>query len=92
MGDRLLDLALVLALRAWCAGPGRGSPAWYGALGDPAVGEALHRMHADPAPRWTVAAVAAVARKVGYEDAFAFGVACKRARGVSPSARRHQPP
>jgi AraC-like DNA-binding protein len=32
--------------------------------------------------------VAAVARRVGYADAFAFSVAFKRARGVSPSAWR----
>nr|WP_260408627.1 AraC family transcriptional regulator [Planomonospora venezuelensis] len=32
--------------------------------------------------------VAAVARTVGYEDPFAFSVAFKRARGVSPSGWR----
>ncbi|MDR8411323.1 AraC family transcriptional regulator [Nonomuraea sp. 3-1Str] len=132
--DRLLDLVLVLALRAWCARPEPGLPAWYRALGDPAVGDALRLLHEDPAHRWTVAAlaakvgmsraafaarftglvgeppltyltnwrmtlgadllrdteatVAAVARTVGYEDAFAFSVAFKRARGVSPSIWR----
>jgi AraC-like DNA-binding protein len=40
--------------------------------------------------RDTEATIAAVARKVGYEDPFAFSVAFKRARGNSPSAwRRH---
>jgi AraC-like DNA-binding protein len=133
--DRLLDLVLVLALRAWCARP-ESAPAWYRALADPAIGDALGFLHADPAHRWTVAALAAevgmsraafaarfaglvgeppltyltgwrmtlaadllrdteatiatVARKVGYEDAFAFSVAFKRARGVSPSAWRRQ--
>ncbi|TCO60763.1 AraC-like DNA-binding protein [Actinocrispum wychmicini] len=33
---------------------------------------------------------ATVARTVGYEDAFAFSVAFKRARGVSPSVWRRQ--
>jgi AraC-like DNA-binding protein len=134
--DRLLDLVLVLALRAWCARPQPAFPAWYHALGDPPIGDALRLLHADPAHRWTVAALAArvgmsraafaarfaglvgeppltyltgwrmtlaadllrdteatiatVARKVGYEDAFAFSVAFKRARGVSPSAWRRQ--
>jgi len=40
--------------------------------------------------RDTEATVATVARKAGYEDAFAFSVAFKRARGVSPSAWRRQ--
>jgi AraC-like DNA-binding protein len=40
--------------------------------------------------RDTEATVATVARAVGYEDAFAFSVAFKRARGVSPSAWRRK--
>ncbi|AOP48033.1 AraC family transcriptional regulator [Streptomyces lydicus] len=133
--DRLLDLLLVLALRAWCAGA-ETAPAWYRALADPAIGEALHLLHADSARRWTVAelatqvgmsraafaarftalvgeppltyltgwrmtvaadllrdaetTVAAVAHHVGYEDPFAFSVAFKRIRGVSPSIWRRQ--
>jgi AraC-like DNA-binding protein len=129
---RMLDLVLVLALRAWCARPGADQPGWYTALADPAIGTALDRLHDDPARRWTVAdlaataglsraafaarfaglvgqpplayltdwrmtlaadllreepgtTVAAVARAVGYQDAFAFSVAFKRAKGVSPS-------
>ncbi|MFF5210447.1 AraC family transcriptional regulator [Streptosporangium sp. NPDC000396] len=134
--DRLLDLVLVLALRAWCARPESAFPAWHRALADPAIGDALRLLHEDPAHRWTVAmlaakvgmsraafaarftglvgeppltyltgwrmtlaadllrdteaTVAAVAREVGYEDAFAFSVAFKRARGVSPSVWRRQ--
>ncbi|MEU8034135.1 AraC family transcriptional regulator [Streptomyces sp. NPDC049099] len=133
---RLLDLLLVLALRAWCAGA-ETAPAWYQALADPVIGEALRLLHEDPARRWTVAdlaarvgisraafaarftalvgeppltyltgwrmtlaadllrdaetTVAAVAREVGYEDPFAFSVAFKRTRGVSPSLWRRQP-
>ncbi|ARH94927.1 AraC family transcriptional regulator [Streptomyces sp. MOE7] len=132
---RLLDLLLVLALRAWCA-DAETTPAWYQALADPAIGEALHLLHEVPARRWTVAelatrvgmsraafaarftglvgeppltyltgwrmtvaadllrddgtTVAAVAREVGYEDPFAFSVAFKRIRGVSPSLWRRQ--
>ncbi|GAB3400248.1 cupin domain-containing protein [Flindersiella endophytica] len=55
---RLLDLVLVLALRAWCARPGAELPAWYRALSDPATGQALRLLHEDPARRWTVAALA----------------------------------
>ncbi|MEU6407936.1 AraC family transcriptional regulator [Microbispora sp. NPDC046933] len=133
---RLLDLVLVLALRAWGAGPDAALPSWHRALADPAVGEALRLLHERPAHRWTVAelaggvgmsraafaarfrsmvgeppltyltgwrmalgadllsdtdaTVAAVAREVGYADAFAFSVAFKRAHGVSPSAWRRR--
>ncbi|MCK2218775.1 AraC family transcriptional regulator [Actinomadura sp. ATCC 31491] len=131
---RLLDLILVIALRAWCTRPEAAPPAWYRALSDPAIGEALRLLHEHPARRWTVAAlagevglsraafaqrftglvgrpplgyltdwrmtlaadllrdgretVAEVARRVGYQDAFAFSVAFKRARGATPSAWR----
>ncbi|MED7825452.1 AraC family transcriptional regulator [Streptomyces chiangmaiensis] len=134
--NRLLDLVLVLALRAWCAAPQARPLSWYSALATPAVGEALRLLHEDPAHRWTVAelatrvgqsratfaarftsvvgeppltyltgwrmtlaadllrdtqeTVAAVARAVGYEDAFAFSVAFKRGHGVSPSHWRRQ--
>lgn len=133
---RLLDLVLVLALRAWCARPEAASPAWHRALTDPAIGDALRLLHEDLAHRWTVGALAAkvgmsraafaarftslvgqppltyltdwrmtlaadllrdteatvatVARDVGYADAFAFSVAFKRARGVSPSIWRRE--
>jgi AraC-like DNA-binding protein len=133
---RLLDLVLVLAMRAWCAKPETTLPAWYQALTDPAIGDALRLLHEAPSHRWTVATLAAqvglsraafaarftslvgeppltyltgwrmtlgadmlrdtddtvatVARKVGYDDAFAFSVAFKRARGVSPSTWRRQ--
>lgn len=56
---RLLDLVLVLALRAWCAGPNASPPAWYRALSDPVIGDALRLVHTDPARRWTVADLAA---------------------------------
>ncbi|MFB7948238.1 AraC family transcriptional regulator [Kitasatospora phosalacinea] len=132
--NRLLDLVLVLALRAWGTRPDAELPSWPAALGVPAVGEAVRLLHADPARRWTVAelaarvgrsrtafaaqftravgepplahltawrmvlaadllrdtdaTVAAVARQVGYRDAFAFSTAFKRARGLTPSAWR----
>lgn len=135
---RLLDLVLVLALRAWCARPDAAPPAWYRAMADPTIGTALRLLHGDPARRWTVAELAAeagmsragfaarftdlvgepplgyltgwrmtvaadllrdtedtvagVARKVGYRDAFAFSVAFKRTRGISPSDWLRRPP
>ncbi len=55
--NRLLDLVLVLALRAWCAESAT-PPAWYRALDDPAIGEALRLLHTEPARRWTVAELA----------------------------------
>ncbi|MDN3354806.1 AraC family transcriptional regulator [Actinomadura sp. DC4] len=55
---RLLDLVLVIALRTWCTRPEATPPAWYRALGDPAVGEALRLLHEDPGGRWTVASLA----------------------------------
>ncbi|WIX98728.1 AraC family transcriptional regulator [Amycolatopsis mongoliensis] len=54
---RLLDLVLVLALRAWCASAA--PPPWVRALDDAGVGEALRLLHAEPAHRWTVAELAA---------------------------------
>ncbi|MDI2125482.1 AraC family transcriptional regulator [Yinghuangia seranimata] len=132
---QMLDLLLVLALRAWCARPGA-DPSWYRALAAPAVGDALRLLHEEPARAWTVAGlaaetglsraafaarftrlvgepplayltahrmtlaadllrdtdttVAAVARAVGYHDAFAFSTAFKRARGATPSEWRRQ--
>jgi len=80
--DRLLDLVLVLALRAWCARSEL--PSWYRALAGWRMTLAADLL------RDTEATVAAVAREVGYADAFAFSVAFKRARDVSPSAWRRQ--
>jgi AraC-like DNA-binding protein len=57
--DRLLDVALVSALRAWAAQPGTGAPGWYLAHGDPVVGPALRLVHDRPAEPWTVASMAA---------------------------------
>jgi AraC-like DNA-binding protein len=57
--DRLLDVALVTALRAWAARPGTGAPGWYLAHGDPVVGPALRLVHDRPAEPWTVSTMAA---------------------------------
>ena len=57
--DRLLDLALIAALRAWFARPAADPPGWYRAHGDPVVGRALRLIHEEPTRPWTVATVAA---------------------------------
>jgi AraC-like DNA-binding protein len=59
--DRLLDVALVQAVRAHFVAAGPGAPGWARASADPAVGAALRAMHADPAHPWTVGELAAVA-------------------------------
>ncbi|MCC3326724.1 AraC family transcriptional regulator [Nocardia abscessus] len=54
--DRLLDLVLIAALRAWFAR--EDAPAWYHAYGDPLVGKALRLLQHNPAHGWTVAGLA----------------------------------
>lgn len=56
--DRLLDLLLITALRAWFARPQAQPPAWYAASADPVVGRALGLLHHNPAHPWTVAGLA----------------------------------
>ena len=56
--DRLLDLLLIGALRAWFARPEARAPGWYRAHGDPVVGAALRLMQDEPAQPWTVATLA----------------------------------
>ncbi len=57
--DRLLDLLLITALRAWFARPDAEPPAWYAANADPLVGRALQLLHHNPARPWTVGSLAA---------------------------------
>ena len=57
--DRLLDVLLVLAIRA-CFQRGENAPRWYQASADPRLGPALSAMHADPARGWTVPELAAI--------------------------------
>lgn len=54
--DRLLDLVLIAALRAWFAR--NDAPAWYHAYSDPLVGKALRLLQHNPAHGWTVAGLA----------------------------------
>ncbi|GAA3292425.1 hypothetical protein GCM10020295_11730 [Streptomyces cinereospinus] len=59
--DRLLDLLLVSALRAWFDRPQNHAPVWYRTTDDSVVASALRLMHDDPAHPWTVATLAAKA-------------------------------
>lgn len=56
--DRLLDVLLVSALRAWFERPDAAAPAWFRAQDDPVVAGALRRMHDEPARHWTLASLA----------------------------------
>ncbi|HEY0815757.1 MAG TPA: AraC family transcriptional regulator [Pseudonocardia sp.] len=60
--DRLLDLLLVAALRAWFSRPEAMVPRWYLAEGDPVIGPVLRMILDNPADHWTVASLAAAAR------------------------------
>jgi AraC-like DNA-binding protein len=56
--DRLLDLLVIAALRAWFSRPEAAAPAWYRAFADPVVGRVLRLLQDDPAHPWTVASLA----------------------------------
>lgn len=60
--QRLLDLILVIALRSWGTSVRDQLPGWLSAIADPAIGEALALLHADPQRKWTTTEIA---RKVG---------------------------
>ena len=57
--DRLLDVLLVLAIRASFQRSER-APRWYQASADPRLGPALSAMHADAGHAWTVPDLAAL--------------------------------
>jgi len=78
--DRLLDLLLVLALRRHFDHPEAHPPAWYRALGDPALARVLRRLHAEPARAWTVEGLA---REAGLSRA-AFARRFTGALGTPP--------
>jgi AraC-like DNA-binding protein len=57
--DRLLDVLLVLAMRAFLE-QSPTPPRWYQAASDPRLSPALHAIHADPGHLWTVPALASL--------------------------------
>jgi AraC-like DNA-binding protein len=56
--DRLLDLLLMSAVRAWLDRPGNATPGWYLAESDDAIGATVRLIHDDPSRSWTVAELA----------------------------------
>ncbi|MRK01786.1 MULTISPECIES: AraC family transcriptional regulator [Aeromicrobium] len=64
--DRLLDLVLIEAVRAWFAGDPARTPAWHRAAREPIVGPALQLLEADVARPWTLDALA---REIGVSRA-----------------------
>ncbi|ABS03884.1 helix-turn-helix- domain containing protein AraC type [Kineococcus radiotolerans SRS30216 = ATCC BAA-149] len=59
--DRLLDLLLVTALRAWFDTSRATAPGWYTAAADPVVGPALRLLQDHPEHPWTIGSLAAAA-------------------------------
>lgn len=59
--DRLLDLLLMTAVRAWFDQPEHVAPGWYQAENDEAIGATIRSIHEQPAHEWTVAQLAAQA-------------------------------
>jgi AraC-like DNA-binding protein len=57
--DRLLDLLLTAALKAWFSRQDSSTPAWWRFQGDPLVDRALRIMHDNPANPWTMEQLAA---------------------------------
>lgn len=56
--DRLLDLVLVAAVRAWFERADSQPPSWFLGRADPVIGETLQRLHDKPDHPWTVADLA----------------------------------
>ena len=77
--DRLLDVLVVLALRA-CFQRSATAPRWYRASADPRLGPALTALHADAARPWTVSELAATS---GLSRA-AFARSFQEALGQAP--------
>lgn len=59
--DRLADILLVQALRAWLAEEGKTRAGWLAGLADPRLSRALRSFHKDVAADWSVASLAAAA-------------------------------
>jgi AraC-like DNA-binding protein len=58
IGSRLPELLLVETLRQYLAQLPSSRTGWLGALADPVIGDALLRIHGDPARAWTVGLLA----------------------------------
>ena len=77
--DRLLDVLLVLVMRASYQ-HGASAPRWYRAAEDPRLGRALQAMHEDPGHGWTVPQLA----QLSAMSRPAFARNFERALGQTP--------
>ncbi|MCE7552190.1 AraC family transcriptional regulator [Streptomyces thermodiastaticus] len=80
--DRLLDLNLVYALRAWWQLDEDRAPGWYRALGHPGLARVIQAVHERPEHPWTVETMA---RTAGMSRA-GFSASFKEVVGQSPGA------
>jgi AraC-like DNA-binding protein len=60
--SRIVDLIFIQTVRLWLSRQSPAPTGWLRALGDPQIGAALGRLHADVARAWTIGALA---REVG---------------------------
>ncbi|RMN19583.1 hypothetical protein ALQ63_00903 [Serratia plymuthica] len=80
MTHHLGHIMLTQALRIYLAEHGDGDSGWLSALFEPRIGAAIQAIHADPARRWTVEALADVASVSRSTLALRF----KQKAGMSP--------
>jgi len=80
MTQRLADIMLIQALRAYVSEHGTGSAGWIGALCDRKIGKALALMHSDIAHGWTVGELASAVAM----SRSAFALRFKTMVGVAP--------
>ena len=78
--NRLTDILFIEGVRAWLKSEAAEGAGWLRALNDPAVGEALGRIHGDPGRQWTIASLAA---EVGLSRS-AFAAHFTRLVGEAP--------
>jgi AraC-like DNA-binding protein len=80
MAEHLAHMMLVQALRLHMAEGVRGGVGWLFALADPQIGTTISAMHAEPAHRWTVQELAALA----FMSRSTFALKFKAMVGESP--------
>jgi AraC-like DNA-binding protein len=82
ISDHLAHIMLVQVLRLWLETGHNGQAGWLHALGDPRIGPVLAAIHADPARRWTLPELAALAGMSRSSFALRF----RQAAGLPPLA------
>ena len=79
--SRILDLVFIQVLRAWASGP-EATPGWLTGAMDPAIGEVITAIHADPGHPWTIDRLA----QKSYLSRSAFADRFSRRVGQPPAA------